>query len=214
MNPRKSIPKPVFLVYMAISLLAIVILWGTWLWRDAGPYAWLQRNLLFWGQRESQIVGAMLAFVFLFVIWTVPTFALRHFSDMPPMGLGDAQDFREAWDAQRQKRDVMLAKPADAPERARYFRYLGLAGLGLGGVALLLTWIVWYISETLWTEAFVFALVSLFAGLITVLLGRPFIFDTVKVYKIDAAVRKIGLVAIIMALVFMAGICVIASINR
>lgn len=199
---------------MAISLLAIVILWGTWLWRDAGPYAWLQRNLLFWGQRESQIVGAMLAFVFLFVIWTVPTFALRHFSDMPPMGLGDAQDFREAWDAQRQKRDVMLAKPADAPERARYFRYLGLAGLGLGGVALLLTWIVWYISETLWTEAFVFALVSLFAGLITVLLGRPFIFDTVKVYKIDAAVRKIGLVAIIMALVFMAGICVIASINR
>jgi len=213
-NPRKSIPKPVFLVYMAISLLAIVILWGTWLWRDAGPYAWLQRNLLFWGQRESQIVGAMLAFVFLFVIWTVPTFALRHFSDMPPMGLGDAQDFREAWDAQRQKRDVMLAKPADAPERARYFRYLGLAGLGLGGVALLLTWIVWYISETLWTEAFVFALVSLFAGLITVLLGRPFIFDTVKVYKIDAAVRKIGLVAIIMALVFMAGICVIASINR
>lgn len=214
MNSQKPVSKPVFLVYMAISLLAIVILWGTWLWRDAGPYAWLRHNLLFWGQRESQIVGATLAFVFLFVIWTVPTFVLRRYSDMPPMGLGSAQDFREALDAQRQKRDVMLAKPADAPERTRYFRYLGLVSLGLGGVALLLTWIVWYINGTLWTEALVFALVGLFAGLISVLLGRPFIFDTSKVYRINAVVRKVGMVVVIMALVFAVGMCIITSIGR
>lgn len=214
MNLRKPIPKPVFLVYMAISLLAIVILWGIWLWCDAGPYAWLQRNLLFWGQRESQIVGATLAFVFLFVIWLAPTFALRHFSDMPPMGLGSAEDFRAALRAQQQKREAVLSRPANDPERARYFRYLGLAGLGLGGVSLLFTWIVWYISATLWTEAFVFALVSLLAGLITVLIGRPFIFDAAKVYKIDAVVRKIGMIVVIMALVFAAGMCMITSISR
>ena len=214
MNPRKFIPKPVFLVYMAISLLAIIILWGTWLWRGTGPYAWLQRNLIFWGQRESQIVGATLAFIFLFVIWLAPTFALRHFSDMPPMGLGSAQEFREALDAQQQQRALMLAKPAGAPERARYFRYLGMVGLGLGGVALLLVWMVWYISETLWIEVFVFALVSLFAGLITVLIGRPFIFDTAKVYKIDAAVRKIAMIVVLMGLVFAAGMCVLTSLTR
>lgn len=213
MNPRKFIPKPVFLVYMAISLLAIVILWGIWLWRDAGPYAWLQRNLLFWGQRESQIVGALFAFLFLFVIWMVPTFALRRFSDMPPMGLGDAQDVHEAWEAQRQKRTAMLAKPADAPERARYFRYLGLAGLGLGSVALLLAWIVWYTSGALWAEAFVFALVSLVAGLLAVLTGRPFIFDTSKINNIQVVVQKIVWVVIIMMLVFASGMCLISMID-
>lgn len=213
MNLRKPIPKLVFLVYMAISLLTIVILWGIWLWRDAGPYAWLQRNLLFWGQRESQIVGATLAFVFLFVIWMVPTFALRHFSAMPPMGLGDAQDFRAAWDAQQQKRAAMLAKPVDAPERARYFRYLGLVGLGLGGVALLLTWIVWYVSKTLWTEGFVFALVSLVAGLLSMVMGRPFIFDTFKINNIKAVVQRIVWVVIMMMLVFASGMCLISVID-
>ena len=213
MNPRKFIPKPVFLVYMAISLLAIVILWGTWLWRDAGPYVWLRSNLLFLGRRESQIVGALLAFVFLFVIWMLPTFALRHFSDMPPMGLGDAQDFRAAWDAQRQKRSAMLEKPADAAERVRYFRYFGLAGLGLGSVALLLAWIVWYSSGALWTEAFVFALVSLVAGLLAVLTGRPFIFDISKINNIQVVVQKIVWVVIIMVLVFASGMCLISMFD-
>ncbi|MGC9396162.1 MAG: hypothetical protein ACP5J4_15070 [Anaerolineae bacterium] len=213
MKPQKPISKPVFLAYMIVSLLAIVILWGTWLWRDAGPYAWLQRALGFWGKRESQIVGATLAFLFLFILWLVPTFVLRHFSDMPPMGLGSAQDFRVALEVQRQKQNAMLVQPPDAPERVRYFRYLGGVGIGIGVVALLLTGIVWYVSEALWTTGLVITLVGFIGGLLSVLSGRPFIFDTPKVYAISAVVRKIGLTVVIMLLVFAAGMCVITFIS-
>jgi hypothetical protein len=213
-NPQKPVPKPVFLVYLVISLLFIVDLWVTWLWHDVGPYAWLQRNLGFWGQHESQIVGATLAFLFLFTVWLAPTFALRRFSDMPPMGLGSVQDFREAWNAQQQKRNAMLAQPVGASERARYFRRLGLAGIGLGGIALLLTWIVWYLNEVLWTTGLVFALVGLLGGLFTVLSGYPLIFDTSKVNVIYAVVRKIGLIVIILTMVLVAVIFALTLIGR
>jgi len=211
---QKPISKPLFLVYMAVSLLAIAALWGMWLWREAGPYAWLQRHLTFWGQRESQVVGATLAFMFLFVLWLAPTFALRRFSAMPPLGLGSARDLRTALYAQRKTHDAMLAQPADAPERARYFRYMGWVGIGIGGVALLLTGIVWYLNEALWMTGLVVALVGLLGGLFAVLSGRPVIFDTYKIYTISAVVRKIGIIVVVMALVFVTGMCVITLIGR
>lgn len=199
---------------MVLSLSTIAILWGTWLRRNAGLHAWLQRNLLFWGQRESQVASATLAFLFLFVLWLAPTFVLRHFSAMPPMGLGSAQDFRAALHAQRKTHDAILAQPANAPERARYFRHLGWVGVGIGGVALLLTGIVWYLNEALWMTGLVVALVGLLGGLFAVLSGRPVIFDTYKIYTISAVVRKIGIIVVVMALVFATGMCVITSIGR
>lgn len=214
MKSQKPISKPLFLIYMAVSLLAIAALWGMWLWRETGPYAWLQHHLTFWGQRESQVVGATLAFMLLFVLWLAPTLALRRFSDMPSLGPGSARDFRTALHAQRKTHDAMLAQPADAPERARYFRYMGWVGVGVGIVALLITGVVWYLDEALWVTGWVVALVGVLGGLLAVLSGRPVIFDTVKIDTISTVVRKIGMVVVVMTLVFATGMCVITSLSR
>ena len=141
MNFRGRISTRVFRIVVIILLLIAVGVWIRWLVLDASPYHWLQQRLSFLGLRESQVLGALLAFLCVFVLWMIPTFILRYFSDMPLLhekladvtqGGSFVQTLRERVDAQQRTQAEMLALPARDAARSRFFRRMGWVGIGVG----------------------------------------------------------------------------------
>lgn len=214
MKRNRYISAPVFRAVVLIGLGMITMIWLRWLILDSGPYHWLRQHLLWWGARESQIVSATLAYLAIFIVWLIPTMVLRYFSDLPWLIGEEAQRdapgtaFRQSLDAHRQRQQEMLARAPADPERRRFFRRMGWIGIGVGLLGFLATWLGWYLGGQLWAMPLAIGLVGALGGLLSVLTGRPLIFDRNKVYALRRLVMRAGLVILVLTLLFLAVMCV------
>ncbi len=215
MKRKRYISAPVFRVILFILLGVITAIWLRWLILDSGPYHWLQQALLWIGRRESQILGALLAYLLVFIVWMIPTTVLRYFTDMPWLfgeerreAVSAAATFRESFATQRRRQGEMLERDADDPARRRFFRQMGWIGIGVGLVAFLATWMGWYLSGQIWTTPLAVGLVGVLGGLLSALTGRPLLFDQGKITTIRRVVARGVKVILILTLLFLAVMCV------
>ncbi|MCP4544054.1 MAG: hypothetical protein GY832_43640 [Chloroflexi bacterium] len=219
MNSNRWIPTRVFRVVAIILLLIAIGIWMRWLIQDSGPFDWLQQKLEFLGLRESQVLGALGAFVLVFVVWMIPTFVLRHFTDMPHlreewMMIQDKSlrgIWQESMNAQRQKQAEMLSLPKHSPTRSKFFRQMGWVGIGVGLGAWLVTGIVWYLGKRIWQMGVAVGLVGVLGGLLSVVTGRPIMFDWPQAQKLKGIVNRLGCIITILALLFAAVMCVVQA---
>jgi hypothetical protein len=192
---------------LALILLALTTaIWLGWLIRDTGPYGWLHPRLRFFGAREGRVLAALLAYVALFPAWIAVTVLLRALTPMHPLredltirgSLRD--DVRDHLRAQRQRQATMLDLPPHALVRQRFYRQMGWVGIGVGLGASVVTWVVWYVSGDLWLMLVGISLLGVLGGLLSVITGRPILYDTPKVQQIAGYVRRAGLVIIVITL--------------
>ncbi len=202
---------------MAVSLLTLTALWARWLALDLNPYHWLHQTFHFLGERESALLSAMLAYILLFVLWIFPTFALRRYADMPPMGTEqpaprDAfRQIQHGLKAQHALRAEMLAEPAYEPSRIAYFRRMGWIGIIVGGFSFLLTWMLWFATAEVWITPLAVGLVSVLGGSLSVITGKPFLFDTPKIHALAAFTRRCTVIFLICAMLFLAIMCILTA---
>ncbi|MBN1873694.1 MAG: hypothetical protein JXA33_05650 [Anaerolineae bacterium] len=216
MMTDRKLPRFTFQVMVLLLLLVSVGVWLRWILWDSGPYAWLRAKLVFLGQRESQLLGGLLAFLLAFVFWVAPTMILRLWTDLPPLSeaLSDLRGhslvevMREEVDAQREQQAKMADLPGDDPRRRAFFRRLGWVGIGVGIGALGVTWLVWYLSGNVWPESLVMGLVGVVGGLLSVLTGHPLLFHYEKVMQLETLTRRIGWVVILLLLLGLSLLCV------
>lgn len=216
MNPEGKLTKRTYQI-LVFTLLAIGIgAWASWIIRDAGIYHWLRQNLLFMGERESQVMGAFLAFVAMVIIWTVPTTLLRYASELPPLteALEVSQDkslvetFQDNLGKRRKEQEQMLALEVDDPDRHRFYRRMGGIGITIGLGAFLVSWIIWYLSGEIWQQPFLVGVVSILGGLLSVFTGRPLMFDSKKIERIQAITKRGVIYFLIATMLFLAFMCV------
>lgn len=205
---------------LAFGWLAVItVLWLIWLIRDAGLYGWLHPRLSFFGARESHVIGALLAFLAIFPLWIGPTMILRARTNMLPLqdDLARQGPLRDAIQdnlaAQRQQQARMLDLPPHALVRQRFYRQMGWLSIGVGLGAALITWIVWYISGAIWPVLLVTSLVGILGGLLSIITGRPILYDAPKIQHIQHLVKRFGIIAMIVALVFASVMCVIQALR-
>lgn len=219
MERKRYISAPVYRVILFILLGAITAIWLRWLILDSGPYHWLQLAFRWVGLRESQLIGATLAYLAIFIVWLIPTVVLRYFADLPwfvgetPSPDAPLLAFRKGLRAQRQRQWDMLGRAADDPERRRFFRQMGWVGIGVGLVGALITWIIWYVNGALWDMSLVLTLVGLLGGLLSVLTGRPLLFDQGKIATLRRVVNRGVIIILILTLLFLAVMCLLEAIN-
>ena len=222
MNSGKWIPIRVFRIIIAILLLIAIGIWMYWLIQGSGPFDWLRQRLeKFLGLRESQVLSALGAFVLIFLVWMVPAFTLRHFTDMPHLreewSTIRGQSLRGVWqesaNTQRQKQAEMLSLPERSPTRSTFFRQMGWVGIGVGLGAWLVTWITWYLSEQIWQTGLAVGLVGVLGGLLSVITGRPIMLDQPRVQKLQGITNRLIWIILILTLLFAAVMCVVQALR-
>ncbi len=215
------IPKRVFRIIVLSLLLVAVGIWINWLVRGTGPYTWLQQRLAFIGLRESQVLGALLAFILVFVVWMIPTLVLRYLSDMPPLhqelalteGKSLPRLFKESLHTQQQTQAERLALPAHAPSRRRFFQNMGWVGIGVGLGAWFVTWLAWYLSGQIWPTPLAVGIVGVLGGLFSVISGRPIIFDRQKVHRLQNITKRVEVLVVLFVILFLIVVCVLEALN-
>lgn len=216
---RGRIPTRVFRIIIFALLSVAVGIWVYWLVRGSGPYHWLQQRLVCLGLRESQVLGALLAFLLVFIVWMIPTFILRYCSDLPLLGeeltATHGRSFlptvREGLNAQRQTQSEMLDLPRHTAQRSQFFRQMGWVGIGVGLGAWLVTWIAWYFSGQVWPTPLAVGIVGVLGGILSVITGRPIVFDRRKIQNIDRIVKRVGVWVVVLVLLFLAVMCVVEA---
>lgn len=212
MKPKSLLPLPLFRLIAFALLAAAVAVWLGWIIRDADPYHWLQQRLLFIGQRESQLIGGLGAFILVFLVWTVPVSVLRGFTDLPPLRQAlTLANFQEEWQAQRRAQAEALDLPGDDPARRAFFRRLGWIGVGVGLGGWLITGVAWTLSGRLWETPLAVGLVGVLGGLISVLSGRAGMFDRPKLLKLKAVTQRL-LVITVVAMIVLGIVIVLAML--
>jgi hypothetical protein len=159
------------------------------------------------------------AFLLVFIVWMIPTFILRYFSDLPllreevmmPQGKSFLQTFQESLNAQRQTQSEMLDLPRHATQRSQFFRRMGWVGIGVGLGAWLVTWIAWYLGGQIWPTPLAVGVVGVLGGVLSVITGRPIVFDQYKIQNIDRIVKRVGVLVVVLVLLFLAVMCVLEA---
>ncbi len=220
MRFRNTIPAPIFRTVIFALLGIIIVLWLGWLILGSGSYHWLQQRLLWVGERESKVLGALFSFLLLFIIWLIPTGILRYFSDLTWLGaedLGTTQaslvaQFQQSSNAQHLKQSGMLSRDHNAPQRSHFYRRMGWAGVGVRLLGFSVTWLAWYLSEQIWSTPLAFGLVGVLGGLLSIFTGKPLMFDWQKTQNLQRIILHIGIVLLILAMLFLAVICVVEAL--
>jgi hypothetical protein len=222
MNSGKWLPLRVFRVIIIILLLIAIGIWMYWLIQGSGPFDWLRQRLgKFIGWRENQVLSATGAFLLVFLVWMIPAFTLRRFTDMPHLreewSTIREQSLRGTWqesvNAQQQKQAEMLSLPERSPTRRTFFRQMGWVGIGVGLGAWLVTWITWYLSEQIWQTGLVVGVVGVLGGLLSVITGRAIIFDRDRVQKLQGVTNRLIWIISILVLLFAAVMCVVQALR-
>ena len=81
--------------------------------------------------------------------------------------------------------------------------------MGLG--AWLVTWIIWYLDGEIWPTPLAVGLVGVLGGILSIITGRPIVFDRYKIQKLDRIVKRLGLLVIALVLLFLAVLCVVEA---